>query len=117
MPLAMVSQSPLRVPYAMRNAGSTAGEADVLAGEASAQHVHRIDLLPVHSGQITEIGDSGMTGHQQSADVAVIVRDPSQPATERVLDGHVQAAVASAQRAETKFFRGALLFHITSYPS
>jgi len=39
-PSAMVSQSPLRVPYAMRNAGPTAGETDVLAWETGAQHVY-----------------------------------------------------------------------------
>jgi len=101
MPSAMVSQSPLRVPYAMRNAGSTAGEADVLAGEPGAQHVHRIDLPPVHSCQITDVGDSGMTRRQQRTYMPIVVRDPSQAAAESVLHGHVQA-VASAEGADER---------------
>lgn len=60
MPSAMVSQSPLRVPYAMRNAGSTAGEANVLAGEASAQQVDRLDRRPIECADVAEVRDVRM---------------------------------------------------------
>ena len=59
MPSAMVSQSPLRVPYAMRNAGPTAGETDVLAGEASAQHPYTFEFVPVDAPNVAMVRDAG----------------------------------------------------------
>jgi hypothetical protein len=61
MPSAMVSQSPLRVPYAMRNAGPAAGETDVLAGKPGTQDVDRIELVPVDVADVAEVRDSRMT--------------------------------------------------------
>ena len=97
-----MSQRPLRVPYAMRNAGSTAGEADVLTGETGAQHVDWIDLTPVDLVDIAEVGYIRVPGSQQRADVAVVVGDPYELGPEGPLNGHVQAAVARTERTETK---------------
>lgn len=77
MPSAMVSQSPLRVPCAMRNASPAAGVTDVLAREPRADDVHRFDLLPVELGQVSEVRDVRMMNAQQLAHVPVVVGNPS----------------------------------------
>lgn len=97
MPSAMVSQRPLRVPYAMRNAGPAAGETDVLAGKARTQYVYRIDLSPVQLVQITMVRQMGMTSGQQRTHVSVIVSDPRELSAKHFHDGHVEAAVAGAE--------------------
>jgi len=93
----MVSQSPLRVPYAMRNAGPSTGVADVLAGKASAQNVYRIDLAPVDAADVTEVRDVRMMCSQQGTYMPVVVGDPHESGFEYFLHGRVQAAVASAE--------------------
>ena len=111
MPSAMVSQSPLRVPYAMRNAGPTAGETDVLAGEPSAEYVHWNDLPPVDVVDVTEVRHGWMPRCQQRAYVAIVVGDPGKSGTEDVARGHVEAAVSSTERAEPKSY----MFHIPPF--
>jgi hypothetical protein len=40
--------------------GPLAGGADVLAREAPAEHVDRLDLRPVHGGDVAEVGSVGV---------------------------------------------------------
>jgi len=102
MPSAMVSQSPLRVPYAMRNAGSTAGETDVLAGEPGTQYVDRLDLVPVDPADVAEIRYARMVCGQDGTHVAIVVGDPGKDGAQESLYSHVQAAVARAEGAKTE---------------
>jgi hypothetical protein len=89
----------------MRNAGSSAGEADVLARKASAQYVNLLDRRPIECADVAEVRDVRMVLPKKLAHVAVVVGHPDEPGAEHFLHGHVQAAVAGAERAEPKAVR------------
>jgi hypothetical protein len=86
--------------------GVTAGVADVLAGEARGDDVHARDAVPVHGGQVAEVRDNRVALVEDLADVGIVVCAPGWPGTADVHDGHVQAAVASAQRADPRAKEG-----------
>ena len=98
----MVSQSPLRVPYAMRNAGPAAGVANVLTREASGNDVHRFESSPVDPGDVADVRRTGEVCRQQPGDVSVRVSHPHDRGAEDVLHGHIEAAVASTEGAEAE---------------
>lgn len=76
---------------------SVAGGAERLARVAAHEHVDGLDLGPVSGGEVADVGYAGVAVGEDSVGAVVGVGDPCEGAAERVLYGHVQAAVAGAQ--------------------
>src|SRR5262245_4051139 len=89
-------------------AGAGSGVGEVLAGESSGEEVDLLDLRPVHSGDVAEVGPA--VGGDDPAGPWVVVAGPDQVGVEDGADAEVEAAVSGEQAAQGQWHRGMVAF-------
>ena len=108
MASAMCAHRPERVPGA--RACAFADGRYVLAGEATDEDVHGLDLVPVDGGDVAEVRDAGPVAREDSGDGLIEFGEPHGVGVEGVFDGEVEAAVAAEQRPNLEPARLVFLF-------
>lgn len=73
---------------------------DVLTRKAAAEDVHWWDVLPVDSGDVTEVRRVGPVVGEDAGDGFVDLGEPDSLGAEDVLDGEVESAVSGEQRPD-----------------
>lgn len=80
------------------------GGGHALAAEAARHDVHVAQGVPVHPGDVLQVGDVGVSVGEHGAWAGVYVGDGDDPrAAERPLDGQVKPAVAGEQAYHSRF--------------
>jgi hypothetical protein len=72
-----------------------------LAGEACGQNVDRVDLGPVHGGDVAEVGHVRPVGRQDAGGVGVDLGEPGDFSAEHFVHGQVETAVSRAHRTDS----------------
>jgi hypothetical protein len=78
------------------DAGTFASVGDVLAGEAGGDDVDRLDPLPVDLTEVTDVGNSGVSGFEHPARCSVDFGVPGEFGANNLFDGEVEPAKAGA---------------------
>ncbi len=99
-------------PGAEGEAGHLPDRGDVLAGEATAEHVNRLDRTPVDGGDVAEVRGVGPVVGEDSGDGLVDFGEPDSAGVEDLLSGEVESAVAGEQRPKTQTAVGALVVRL-----
>ncbi|MDO5671773.1 MAG: hypothetical protein Q4G30_02795 [Actinomycetaceae bacterium] len=81
-------------------AGHLPDRGHVLAGEPTAEDVHRWHGVPVDSGDVAEARRIGPVAGEDARDGFVDLGEPDRPCSEDVLDREVQPAVTREQRPD-----------------
>jgi len=81
----------------------------VLAGEATDEDVHGLDLVPVDSGDVAEVRHARPVAREDGGDRLVEFGEPHGFGVEDVFDGEVEPAIAAEQRPDLQSRRAIFL--------
>jgi len=89
-------EMPHTAPVALPEARPAPRTRDIGAGEPGGQHVHGLNRRPVRLADVSEVGHAGEVMGEDGGLVRVVVGHPCELAAEHLMDGQVQAQVATA---------------------